>query len=33
MGRAIAEAATDPALMSGATVVIGGTLDSIPRRA
>jgi NAD(P)-dependent dehydrogenase (short-subunit alcohol dehydrogenase family) len=32
MGRAIAEAAIDPSLMSGATVVIGGALESIPRR-
>lgn len=32
MGRAIAEAAMDPALVSGETIVIGGTLDSIPRR-
>lgn len=32
MGRAIAETAMNPALMSGATVVIGGALESIPRR-
>ena len=31
MGRAIAQAATDPSLASGATVVIGGALDSLPR--
>jgi len=30
MGAAIARAATDPALASGATVVIGGALDSLP---
>ena len=31
MGRAIAEAATDPSLRSGQTIVIGGPLESIPR--
>lgn len=31
MGRAIAEAATDTTLASGSVVVIGGTLDSVPR--
>lgn len=33
MGRAIAQAATDPSLASGQTVVIGGALESIPQRA
>jgi hypothetical protein len=32
MGKAIADAALDLSLVSGETVVIGGTLDSIPRR-
>lgn len=31
MGRVIAQAATDPTLASGHTVVIGGTLESLPR--
>ena len=31
MGEAIARAATDPALPSGHTIVIGGALDSLPR--
>jgi NAD(P)-dependent dehydrogenase (short-subunit alcohol dehydrogenase family) len=31
MGRAITKAATDTSLPSGTVVVIGGTLDSIPR--
>jgi len=32
MGKAIAAAALDFSLASGETVVIGGTLESIPRR-
>jgi NAD(P)-dependent dehydrogenase (short-subunit alcohol dehydrogenase family) len=31
LGEAIASAATDPGLPSGHTVVVGGTLESIPR--
>lgn len=31
MGQAIAQAATDPSLASGQTLVIGGALDSMPR--
>jgi NAD(P)-dependent dehydrogenase (short-subunit alcohol dehydrogenase family) len=31
MGARIAQAATDPSLVSGQTVVIGGTLESIPQ--
>lgn len=31
MGAAIATAATDPALSGGAAVVVGGTLESLPR--
>lgn len=30
--RAIADAALDPSLASGATVVVGGALASVPRR-
>lgn len=33
MGEAIAQAATDPTLASGQTVVIGGALESLPRLA
>jgi NAD(P)-dependent dehydrogenase (short-subunit alcohol dehydrogenase family) len=31
MGEAIARAATDPTLASGATIVVGAPLDSVPR--
>jgi len=33
MGKAIAVAATDDTLPSGHTVVIGGSLDLLPRKA